>query len=181
MKRNLKEQIMTKGEFAEYVSSLSSKTHEELQQVSKDNTKKVKHVTIDLGDGHTQKVMPVAGVAIITNENNEVLMGLSTANDFRNGKWSFVGGGIEKGETPEQAAEREAWEEAGIYVMAEGRVFVLKDRPSIVYVQCRHVGGEIKHNNEFSEMRWFSLESLPKETLERNKQILGVLFPGKTI
>ena len=39
------------------------------------------------------------------------------------GRWSLPGGGIEPGETAAGAAVREAWEEVGAHVVAEGQPF----------------------------------------------------------
>ncbi len=38
--------------------------------------------------------------------------------------WGFVGGSIEEGETPEQAAHREIWEETGLMITAELTLFM---------------------------------------------------------
>lgn len=39
------------------------------------------------------------------------------------GRWTLPGGGVEPGETPAQAAVREAWEECGAHVLVEGQGF----------------------------------------------------------
>lgn len=43
----------------------------------------------------------------------------------RSGRWTFPGGGIEEGESPAQAAVREAWEECGARIRLFGEGFAL--------------------------------------------------------
>lgn len=45
------------------------------------------------------------------------------------GAWGFVGGGIEHGETPEQAAHRETWEETGLTITRPLLLFMRFPRP----------------------------------------------------
>ena len=58
---------------------------------------------------HLRKKLPVveAGGGLVYNTNKEILF------IYRNNKWDLPKGGIEKGETPEEAAVREVKEETG--------------------------------------------------------------------
>lgn len=53
--------------------------------------------------------------AIIKDENGSILLG--KRNDSK--KYSFIGGGMEKDETPEQCISREVLEEVGIHILPE--------------------------------------------------------------
>ncbi|MBT3077602.1 MULTISPECIES: NUDIX hydrolase [Streptomyces] len=90
-----------------------------------------------------QSVQPPVATAIII-DGGKVLM---IRRRQREGKllWAFPGGGIEAGETPEQAAVRETAEEVGLEVKA---VRVLGDRVHpqtgvpMTYVACELISGD---------------------------------------
>src|SRR3989344_3228805 len=52
-------------------------------------------------------------VVILLCKDNKILLQLRDFNEgiIHPGKWGFFGGSIEKGESPEEAAKRELWEE----------------------------------------------------------------------
>ena len=58
-----------------------------------------------------KKIIKVAGVAIIDQDKNKVLAGKRNADRLVGGMGEFLGGKIEKGETPQEAAKRELKEE----------------------------------------------------------------------
>lgn len=111
-----------------------------------------------------------ASVACVEHRGGRWLLGLSTAGDDRGGHWCFVGGGIEDGETPEQAAVRECHEEAGIRVRKQGAAFKHK-KDGVAFVHCRTetVGvPKIKHNKEFSAMGFFTVKEMKSLKLYSN-------------
>ena len=57
-----------------------------------------------------------AGVLIAAAPTGRVLLALRSAHVRSPGTWGAPGGGIDRGETAEEAAAREVWEEAGIDV-----------------------------------------------------------------
>lgn len=102
------------------------------------------------------------------------------------GKWEFPGGKIAFGESPEQAAVREAKEESGYDVE------VLRLMPKILSYQwnheptrisqmilicyiCKLIGGEALLNDQnVSEIRWFALEeALTLECLPGIREFIG--------
>jgi len=90
------------------------------------------------------------------------------------GAWASVGGIIDPGEQPADAAEREVLEEAGIVVVAEHLAWVHALPPSVVangdrvqyldlVFRCRYVSGEAHAADEENlEARWFALDALPE-------------------
>lgn len=118
-----------------------------------------------------QKQVTIA-VAVIRNEKGEILLarrnepGLSEAHN----KWEFVGGGIDFGESPEQALKREVKEEAGVEVDVIGllpevfsEVQNLDDGDKlhviILSYECKITGGELKANldQEVAELKFVPL------------------------
>lgn len=69
----------------------------------------------------------VAAGVIVTYHGKIVL--LQRGIEPRLGSWVFPGGFVDRGEHPERAAIREAWEEAGIEVALRGLLGVYHDPP----------------------------------------------------
>ena len=99
---------------------------------------------------------------IYNDENNEVLM----VYNYDSNSWSLPGGSVEDGETLEEAAIREAWEEIGVKVKigdvaAINECFFEDENEQILFITFRAeiVGGEISilNPNEISEIKWVEL------------------------
>lgn len=101
-----------------------------------------------------------AAIAIVW-DGDKILLGLSTNQDQRGGKWCFPGGGIEDGETPEKAAERECEEETGVTCQAKKK-FRHHRVKRYWFVVCQKNGGSLIPNSEFSELKWFNPEDALK-------------------
>ena len=80
--------------------------------------------------------------------------------------WAFPGGGIEAGETAEQAAVREVAEEVALEVKAV-RVLGARVHPQtgadMAYVACELVAGEarVEDVEELAEVAWIALAEIP--------------------
>lgn len=110
-----------------------------------------------------------AAIACVQDNQGRWLLGRSTATDDRRGKWCFPGGGIDDGETPERAAVRECWEEAGIRCRPVGAAFTVKNKPGVAFVYCQTSREQaIDHNSEFDAMDFFTLGDLAKLELHTN-------------
>lgn len=108
------------------------------------------------------------------DSQTEVLLGHRSSEGFAH-QWSFLGGKIDEGESPEQAARRELREEAGVDILEDDFVFYRdtesetmrkKDGKTKKYrykIKVFTVNGQdlSPHNSspgEHSEIRWFTFE-----------------------
>ena len=103
---------------------------------------------------------------------------------YRQG-WYFPGGGVDKGETLEMAARREAEEEAyvtlgevsllGVYAnFGEGK----SDHVAIFFSRDFELR-KFMPNNEIAAREWFALDALPESISPRTKRRLEELSEGK--
>jgi 8-oxo-dGTP pyrophosphatase MutT (NUDIX family) len=117
-----------------------------------------------------------SAVAVVL-DGDSVLLGKSTAEDDRNDKWCFPGGGIKESESPETGATRECSEETGVKSSATNSAFTIPNMGHVAFVLCKREGGKIKPNHEFSEMKFVKLvDAMDMEDLfEPNRYVLDNL------
>lgn len=110
-----------------------------------------------------------SAVAMI-HHGDKWLLGLAkNPGDDRNHKWCFVGGGIKSGETPKQAAKREAREESGIICQPKGQIINRNDKKSVAFVECTASScSEPKPNHEFVIQGWFTTDDMRGLVLHDN-------------
>ena len=123
------------------------------------------------------QVIPAAGV-IIVNDEDQILL-VQRGHHPQIGRWTVPGGRLEPGETPEQAAVREALEETGLHVRLErealrvrlpagaDREFDVRDFVATV------VGGSLTPGDDADDARWFNPDQL--DTVELTANLLGYL------
>ncbi len=87
--------------------------------------------------------------------------------------WNLPGGGMEAGETVEEAMRREVREETGLEVAVEKLVGVYskpqKDEV-VLALRCRIVGGTPTATEESRECRFFDPDAMPINTLPKHRQ-----------
>jgi len=115
------------------------------------------------------KMRPGVGVGVIIKKDGKVLL-QKRIGAHGAGSWSFPGGHLEYGESPEQTAVRETLEEVGVSVRNPKVVGVTNDISHeegkhyiTIFVEADYVGGEAKANepDRVSEVGWFALDNLP--------------------
>ncbi len=124
----------------------------------------------------TAPLILTAAAGIIFNERKEVLL---IHRIEKKGQWALPAGYLELYETPQQAAEREVFEETGLIVKVHELlgVYTMKDtydNGDEVWIVglpfiCKPLSGELKADEkEVSEVRYFSLSHLPKNLRDRD-------------
>jgi len=98
--------------------------------------------------------------------------------------WGLAKGGIEEGESHEEAAVREVQEETGLTAEIEASLgetkyfYVWEDtriRKTVHFFLMRHTGGDpADHDDEMEEVRWFPLERAMKRAAYRGeREVIG--------
>ncbi|MBS4200901.1 NUDIX hydrolase [Bacillus sp. FJAT-49732] len=140
--------------------------------------------------GHEKVIMVVAG-AFVFDEENRVLMQKRSDN----GQWGFPGGFMELGESVQDTAKREVYEETGlqleklelfgIYSGSEyDKTFANGDQVSLVQVVfiCRQYKGNLVVSNEESiQNKFFALEKLPQNIFTDHKIFVTDLLAKKQL
>lgn len=113
---------------------------------------------------------------ILVKCNDKVLLCKRSSDNTLPGQWSIPGGGIEDGETPEEAARREFYEETNIKVEGQLSLVGFVDRynkdgtflKGFMYVYGVEVDEEIfpdlegaEDGGEHSECGYFGVNELP--------------------
>jgi len=83
------------------------------------------------GCGNVHYINPRLVAGVVPLLNGKVIMG-QRATEPRKGCWSFPAGFVEWEETPEKAAQREAWEEARVRVLIKSLLGVFSYEDGVV-------------------------------------------------
>ncbi len=83
--------------------------------------------------------------------------------------WYTIGGGVESGETPRQAIERELREEVGVVLNGSPELFSVyysrnEKRDDYIIFYIGHAGAqELVTSPEIAEQQWFPINQLPPD------------------
>jgi len=114
------------------------------------------------------KIMFSVGVfGLILDEKNRILLCHRTDRDL----WNLPGGGLERGETPWQGVIREVKEEVGLdaeVIKLQGVYSKAFEDDIILSFVCRKVGGKLTLSDEADDIKYFSIDELPINTVPRH-------------
>jgi 8-oxo-dGTP pyrophosphatase MutT (NUDIX family) len=106
-------------------------------------------------------------IAVIVNDDNKMLLvkrGDGGGEDiWMPNKWSLVGGGIEEGETPEQACKREILEETSLKITKFTESFTIQRNNNVEHVfVCRYTGEptDVTLDFENSAYGWYGVAEI---------------------
>ena len=121
--------------------------------------------TASLNEEKKKKEKDKNAVAVIVNKDNKILLlKRGEGAPWMPNKWALVGGGIEKGETPQQAVEREIEEETGLELKKFTKSFSIeRHADSIEHIfACRYEGEptDITLNDENSNYGWYDVSEM---------------------
>jgi 8-oxo-dGTP diphosphatase len=107
--------------------------------------------------------------ALIFNDEKQILLGHRRDIDW----WNLPGGGMESGETVEEALCREVREETGLEVKVERLVGVYskpQKQEVVLTFLCQVIDGTLQSTEETRESRYFAPDALPSNTLPKHRQ-----------
>lgn len=136
--------------------------------------------------GHDKLILNYAGCIIFDDQNRLLLQKRADS-----GKWGFLGGMVEFGESVEETAVREVKEESGLDVEITSLYGVYskyyaeytngdKAQPIVHLFKARIIGGQlINCNDETLELKYFDLNNLPPIFCKQHRDMLDDIVAGK--
>ncbi|MBH8564276.1 8-oxo-dGTP diphosphatase MutT [Nostoc sp. CENA67] len=122
----------------------------------------------------------IIGVAVIWNDQGQILIDRRRLEGVMGGLWEFPGGKIEPGETVQECIQREIYEELGIEIEVREHLITIDHtythlRVTLTVHQCRLIAG-IPQPLECDEVRWVNLDELEQFAFpQANSQIIEAL------
>ena len=105
---------------------------------------------------------------VIVYHHNKWLLGLAeNSDDGRENRWCFPGGGINTGESPEEAAVREVYEETGVTCKAMSKAFK-HDKETVAFVLCKATSENTRISKEFPIISFFTTRQMKSLRLYPN-------------
>ena len=126
----------------------------------------------------TQKKFTVSVVAVVLNKEGKILL---LDHFLRPGaSWALPGGFIEAGEQPEAAIKREICEETTLRLENVKLLNVRTINSHIeILFRAEAEGKPVPNSGEINAAGWFTIDEMPLETAEIQKQIVRNVLSQK--
>jgi len=127
-----------------------------------------------------EKQRPYVGVGVCVIKDGMVLLG-KRRNAHGAGSWCFPGGHLEFGESIEQCARREVYEETGLEITGlrhgpfTNDIFETEERHYVtLFVIADYAAGtlEVKEPQKCERWDWYSSQNLPEPLFLPNQNLL---------
>jgi 8-oxo-dGTP diphosphatase len=118
---------------------------------------------------NSSPIFRIGVYALIFDDEGRILLGHRRDIDW----WNLPGGGMEAGETVDEALCREVREETGLEVKVERLVGVYskpQKQEVVLTFRCRTTGGTLHATEEARENHYFVPDSLPRNLLPKHRQ-----------
>lgn len=126
------------------------------------------------GCGAVTYLDPKLAVAVVIEREGRFLLGRRGEGTREAGKWGLPAGFVDRGETVEAAAVREAREEIGLDVTLGPLLSLLsrKGESVVLAVYAATADGDPVAGDDLTEIGWFTPDSLPPLAFAHDRQIL---------
>ena len=134
----------------------------------------------------SEESRPLVGVGVIIIRDGKILLAERKGSHGEN-TWASAGGHLEFGETLEECAKRETFEEFGIHLQRMTFLcvsnIVAYDRH---YIDVEFLGDlgiqipKIQEQDSFANLQWFSLSELPSPLFEPVRMAIDSLLTGQS-
>ncbi|WP_254173278.1 A/G-specific adenine glycosylase [Planktothrix pseudagardhii] len=120
------------------------------------------------------------GVAVIWNQQGQILIDKRPAKGLLGGLWEFPGGKLEAGETLEECIKREIQEELAIEIEVKDHLITIEHaythfKVTLNVYHCRYMSGE-PQPLECDEIRWVTLDEIEQFPFPKaNEKIIAAL------
>ena len=133
--------------------------------------------------------LPIGINALIINDKNQILLGLRAGHRAGVGTYGLVGGKTINGETIEETAKREIYEETGLIVdindLEVVNMFTTQSAADIMFYQIgvlvKKYSGEPKNMepDNCEELKFFALDNLPENLFLGTKGNIELYLKNK--
>lgn len=144
-----------------------------------------------LDDHVTERTLLVAAAYVVLRRDDRVLLQLRRGTGYMDGRWALLAGHVDRDETVDQAAVREAHEEGGVRIDPVDLVPLTTlhrlevggpqvEQRADFFFACDRWSGEpsVQEPDKCAAMQWFGLDALPDRVVPHERLVLEGMRDG---